>query len=120
MAEALGLLAMRTERLAIAVPGFVLLFYATDALVMPAISRYLNERAPEAQRAVVLSLDTGLFSAVMIVLFPLFGFGLTHGSFTGILTWTLVALVGGGAAIGLAARWLLRRCASERAARVGS
>jgi hypothetical protein len=116
VAEAMGLLAMRTAWLPLALPGFVLLFYATDALVMPAISRYLNERAPEAQRSVVLSLDTGLFSAVMIVLFPLFGFGLTHGSFTGILTWTLLALVGGGGAIGLTARWLLSRRGNARGA----
>ena len=78
----------------------------------------MGRNVKRARHRTILSLDTGLFSAVMIVLFPLFGFGLTHGSFSGILTWTLLTLVGGGAAIGLAARGLLSRRASERAAPV--
>ncbi len=108
-AESLGLLAMRSGRPALAVAGFVLLFYATDSLVMAAISRYLNERAPEAQRATVLSLDTGLFSATMIVLFPLFGLGLTHVSFATAYAWVLLALAGGSAAIGVGTLALVRR-----------
>ncbi|MBF6589258.1 MAG: MFS transporter [Ktedonobacterales bacterium] len=120
MAQGLGLLALRSGQPAIAVPGFVLLFYATDALVMPSISRYLNERAPEAQRATILSLDTGLFSAVMIVLFPLFGLGLTHISYATAYLWTLVALVGGSAAIAGAVTLLARRDAAKPGCGVGS
>jgi MFS family permease len=109
LAESLGLLIMRTGAPVLVVPAFVLLFYATDSLVMPAMSRYLNERAPEAQRATVLSLDTGLFSATMIVLFPLFGLGLTHVSFATAFGWVLIALAGGSAAIGVVMVALLRR-----------
>ena len=108
-AESLGLLAMCSGRPVLAVGGFVLLFYATDSLVMSAISRYLNERAPEAQRATVLSLDTGLFSATMIVLFPLFGLGLAHNTFAAAYLWVLVTLAGGSAAVGGATALLARR-----------
>jgi hypothetical protein len=108
-AESLGLLAMRSGMRVLAVVGFVLLFYATDSVATSAVSRYLNERAPEAQRATVLSLDTGLFSATMIVLFPLFGLGLTHVSFAVAFTWVLVALVGGSAAIGTGTMLVVRR-----------
>jgi MFS family permease len=106
--EALGLAAMSAQQPLLGVVGFLLLFHSADAVLTPAISRYLNERSPEAQRATVLSLDTGLFSAAMIVLFPLFGLGLTHASYHAIYLWTLVALVAGSLAITLLV-WLLRR-----------
>ncbi|HEX9069054.1 MAG TPA: MFS transporter [Ktedonobacterales bacterium] len=113
LAEALGLLAMASQRQWIAVVGFLLLFYSMDSIVAPALSRYLNERAPEAQRATVLSLDTGLFSAVMIVLFPLFGLGLTNISFGAAYLWVLVALIGGSGLI-LGGGALLRRARGRR------
>lgn len=97
--EALGILLMSTEQRALGLVGFLVFFHAADALIAPAISRYLNQRSPEAQRATVLSLDTGLFSATMIVLFPLFGLGLTHTAYPIVYRWTVVALIGGCAAI---------------------
>lgn len=105
--EALGLAAMSAQQPLLGVVGFLLLFHAADAVLTPAISRYLNERSPEAQRATVLSLDTGLFSAAMIVLFPLFGLGLTHTSYHAIYLWTLAALAAGSLAIAILV-WLLR------------
>lgn len=107
-AEALGLAAMSAQQPVLGVVGFVLLFHSADAVLTPTISRYLNDRSPEAQRATVLSLDTGLFSAAMIVLFPLFGLGLTHASYHIIYLWALAALIGGSLIIALMI-WLLRR-----------
>jgi MFS family permease len=60
---------------------------------MPALSTYINERAPEAQRATVLSLETGLFSGAMIVLFPLFGLGITHIAYSTAYLWMVLILV---------------------------
>lgn len=107
-AEALGLAAMSAQQPLLGVVGFLVLFHSADAVLTPAISRYLNERSPEAQRATVLSLDAGLFSAAMIVLFPLFGLGLTRASYHTIYLWTLAALFFGSLTIALAV-WLLRR-----------
>ncbi|HEX8033213.1 MAG TPA: MFS transporter, partial [Ktedonobacterales bacterium] len=106
--EALGLAAMSAQQPLLGVVGFLLLFHSADAVLTPAISRYLNERSPDAQRATVLSFDTGLFSAAMIVLFPLFGLGLTRASYHIIYLWTLAALIAGSLAIALLV-WLLRR-----------
>lgn len=106
--EALGVAAMSAQQPVLGVVGFLLFFHSADAVLTPAISRYVNERSPEAQRATVLSLDTGLFSAAMIVLFPLFGLGLTHASYHTIYLWTLAALIAGSLAIALLV-WLLRQ-----------
>lgn len=106
--EALGLAAMSAQQPALGVAGFLLLFHSADAVLTSAISRYLNERSPEDQRATVLSLDTSLFSAAMIVLFPLFGLGLTHASYHTVYLWTLAALVAGSLAIALLI-WLLKQ-----------
>lgn len=97
--EAMGILLMSTEQRALGLVGFLVFFHAADALLAPSISRYLNQRSPEEQRATVLSLDTGLFSAAMIVLFPLFGLGLTHAAYPVLYRWTVVALAGGCVAI---------------------
>jgi Mg2+ and Co2+ transporter CorA len=43
----------------------------------------------------VLSLQTGLFSAAMIVLFPLFGLGVTNIPYSTAYLWTLYALAAG-------------------------
>lgn len=111
---AAGLLAMSLGGAAIGLIGFVLLFRVADDLLLPTFSTYLNARAPEAQRATVLSLDTGLFSLGMIVLFPLFGLGLTHVSFESVYLGTLVALIVCGVAIGgWVALWQRRRGANE-------
>jgi MFS family permease len=97
--ECAGLLALASEQRLFALVGYVVLLHVGDSILYPALSTYLNERCPEAQRATVLSLDTGLFSAVMIVLFPLFGLGLTHISYGSAYLWTFAALAGGSLAI---------------------
>jgi MFS family permease len=79
--------------------GYLVLFQAALAILYPALSTYINQRSPEAQRATVLSLQTGLFSAAMIVLFPLFGLGLTNASYATVYLWTLIALIIGSGTI---------------------
>lgn len=108
-AEVTGLLLMATGGRALGLLGFLVLFYGSDALVTPALSTYLNARSPEAQRATVLSFDTGLFSAVMIVLFPLVGLGLTHVPFRPMLLGIAVLLGGGALAIAFCVRLLQTR-----------
>jgi len=107
-AEALGLLAMSLRAAWLGVLGFLLLFHLSDAVLYPALNTYLNQRAPEDQRATVLSLDTGLYSGAMIVLFPLFGFGLTSIPYDVAYKWTLAALVCGSLLIVGGALWLTR------------
>ncbi len=88
--------------------GYLVLLQASVAILDPAISTYINERSPEAQRATVLSLQTGLFSAAMIVLFPLFGLGITHVAYSTVYMWTMLALAGGGlVTVGIV--WVLNR-----------
>ncbi len=75
--------------------GYLLFFQAAISILLPAFSTYINERSPEAQRATVLSLQTGMFSAAMIVLFPLFGLGVSSIPYSTVIRWTaLVLLVG--------------------------
>lgn len=111
--EAAGLLALASEQRVLALLGFVVLLQVGDAVLYPAISTYLNERSPEEQRATILSLETGLFSAIMIVIFPLFGLGLTHISYGSAYLWTFAALVGGTALIVAGIVLLLRRRARQ-------
>ncbi|HEU5440786.1 MAG TPA: MFS transporter [Ktedonobacterales bacterium] len=99
--ECVGLACLSAGTPVLAVVGYVVLLHSGDAVLYPALNTYLNERSPEAQRATVLSLETGIFSAAMIVLFPLFGLGLTHISYALAYRWTLVALVAG--TVGIAA-----------------
>lgn len=77
---ALGIAAMSLRSPLLVFLSFLLGFHLPDATFVPVLSTWLNERAPEEQRATVLSLDTGLFSGAMMVLFPLFGLALTHVS----------------------------------------
>lgn len=107
-AQMLGLLALATRVPVLALVGYLGLLHVGDSVLYPAISTYLNERSPEAQRATVLSLETGLFSAIMIVLFPLFGFGLTRIDYSVAYLWTFVALLLGSVGI-VALVWALRR-----------
>lgn len=95
--EALGLLAMTTQQSVIGLLGFLVVFQCAASLLQPALSTYQNMRCPEQQRATVLSLQTGLFSVGSLLLFPLFGLGLTHFSFAQVYGGTLVALVIGAA-----------------------
>jgi MFS family permease len=107
-AQLLGLLALATRVPVLALLGYLGLLNVGDSVLYPAISTYLNERSPEAQRATVLSLETGLFSAIMIVLFPLFGYGLTRIDFSVAYLWTFVALLFGSVGI-VALVWVLQR-----------
>ncbi|WIG60740.1 MAG: putative MFS-type transporter [Ktedonobacterales bacterium] len=99
LAECAGVLLLSMGQPLLAIIGYVVLLHSGDSVLYPALSTYVNERSPEAQRATVLSLETGLFSAAMIVLFPLFGLGLTHIPFATAYRWTFVALAGGALAI---------------------
>lgn len=112
MGEALGLLAMTTQQPIIGLIGFLVVFQAAASLLQPTLSTYQNARCPEQQRATVLSLQTGLFSVGSLVLFPLFGLGLTHFTFAQVYGGTLVALVAGSAGI-FALAWALRRKGGE-------
>jgi MFS family permease len=104
----LGLLLMSGAQPVVGLIGFLLVFRACDAMFVPAISTAINARAPEAQRATVLSLETGLFSAEMVALFPLFGLGLSHVSYQQAYLGVGVGLLLG--ALGIAALvWALLR-----------
>ncbi|RAQ97413.1 MFS transporter [Thermogemmatispora tikiterensis] len=81
LALAGGLLLMSLPLVPLSLVGFLMLFQGAYALWQPVASTWLNERSPEAQRATVLSLQTGLFSAAMVTLFPLFGLGLGEMSY---------------------------------------
>ncbi len=110
--QILGLWLMSLPQAAISVIGYLVLFQGSIAILYPAISTYINERSPEKQRATVLSFQTGLFSAAMIVLFPLFGLGVSHVAYSVVYRWTLIALAIGGVIIG-GVVWVLRRCQKE-------
>ncbi len=104
----LGLLLMSGAQPVVGLIGFLLVFRACDAMFVPAISTAINARAPEAQRATVLSLETGLFSAEMIALFPLFGLGLSHVSYQQAYLGVGVGLLLGAVGIAALVRALLR------------
>jgi MFS family permease len=97
--EILGLALMSLSQAWLSLLGYLVFFQASVAVLSPAISTYINQRSPEAQRATVLSLQTGLFSAAMIVLFPLFGLGVTNVPYSTAYLWTLLALAAGVLAI---------------------
>jgi MFS family permease len=94
--------------------GYAVLLTVGDSILYPSLNAYLNQRSPEAQRATVLSLDTGLFGGVMIALFPLFGLGLTHISYGAAYLWTFAALAGGGLGIAALVRGLGQRSYQAR------
>jgi MFS family permease len=103
-----GVLVMSLPQAVLSLLGYVVLLQTAVAVLSPALSTYLNERCPEEQRATVLSLQTGLFSAAMIVIFPLFGLGAMQIAYALLYRWVVGALIGGCAAIaGLV--WLLKR-----------
>lgn len=97
--EVLGLLLMSTPWLALSLFGYLVFFQASVSILGPAASTYINEHSPEQQRATILSFSTGLFSASMIVMFPLFGAGVSNVSYTTVFSWMLIALVTGSLAI---------------------
>ncbi len=91
LAQLIGLLLMSTPGVIGSVIGFLLFLQAASAILYPTISTRINESCPEAQRATILSFETGLFSLTMIVLFPLFGLGLTSLPYS--IVYGLTALV---------------------------
>ncbi|HEX9039082.1 MAG TPA: MFS transporter [Ktedonobacterales bacterium] len=94
---AAGLLLMATGQMVVGLVGFLLIFRACDSLFVPAISTAINARTPDAQRATILSLETGLFSGGMIVAFPLFGLELNYVTYAqGYLGAALALLAGAG------------------------
>ncbi len=107
-AEIVGLFCMSLSQTVISLFGYLVLFQAAEAVLTPAISTYINERSPEAQRATIFSLQTGLFSAAMIVLFPLFGLGITHVAYSMVYLWTLEGLTIGSIAVAILV-WILKR-----------
>ncbi|GCE17094.1 MFS transporter [Dictyobacter kobayashii] len=90
-----GLLLMIVPNAIVSLVGFLILFQASSAILYPTVSTRLNEDSPEEQRAMVLSFETGMFSLAMIVLFPLFGLGLTNSTYSTVYSWTAGALVSG-------------------------
>ena len=112
LTQIVGLALMSMPQSLISLFGYIVLFQAALAILSPAVSTYINERSPEQQRATVLSFQTGLFSAAMIVLFPLFGLGISHASYSTIYLWTLLAL-----AIGSVVIWGLTQFRKQRHAR---
>ncbi|GHO54095.1 MFS transporter [Ktedonobacter robiniae] len=96
LTQATGLLLMMQPQMLPSLLGFLIFFQAATAVLYPALSTYINQRCPEAQRATVLSFQTGLFSLAMIVIFPLFGLGITHSSYSVVYGWTVLALLLGG------------------------
>ena len=106
--EIVGLFCMSLPQAVVSLFGYLVLFEAAEAVLTPAISTYINERSPEAQRATIFSLQTGLFSAAMIVLFPLFGLGITQVAYSTVYLWTLEGLTIGSIAIGILV-WILKR-----------
>lgn len=96
-----GLLLMSLPFPLVSIVGYLVLFQGSVAILTPAFITYINERSPEEQRATVLSLQTGLFSAAMIAFFPLFGLGVSHVSYSTVYLWTLYALAGSIAIAGI-------------------
>ncbi|HZS77802.1 MAG TPA: MFS transporter [Ktedonobacteraceae bacterium] len=92
LVEIAGLFCMSLPWPAVDLFGYLILFQASVAVLAPATSTYINEHCPEAQRATIFSLQTGLFSAAMIVLFPLFGLGIMQVAYSTVYLWTLLAL----------------------------
>lgn len=106
--EIVGLFCMSLPQTVISLFGYLVLFQAAEAVLSPAISTYINERSPEEQRATIFSLQTGLFSAAMIVLFPLFGLGITQVAYSTVYLWTLEGLTIGSIAVAILV-WILKR-----------
>lgn len=104
-----GLLMMATGQAVAGLVGFLFIFRVCDSLFVPAISTAINARTPDAQRATVLSLETGLFSGGMIVAFPLFGLGLSHVTYQQAYLGAALALLAGAGLIAAMVVTLRRR-----------
>lgn len=106
--EGLGIWLMSLHHPGLNLFGFLVPLQVGVAVLIPVVSTITNQRSPEAQRATVLSFQTGLFSLSMIVLFPLFGLGVTHFAYDAVYGWTLAGLIICVGAIGGMVRWRMR------------
>lgn len=102
--EVLGLVMMSTPWLVCSLIGYLIFFQASINILGPAANTYINEHSPEQQRVTILSFGTGVFSAAMIIMFPLFGAGVATMPYSTAFTWMFVALSMGSLAI-----WCLTR-----------
>ncbi len=100
-----GLLLLSGPSIALYLLGFVVVTQAAPSVLSPAISTYVNARSPEAQRATVLSFQTALFSLAMVVLFPLFGLGVTHTTYGAMYLVTTLALLLAGSGVAAMVWW---------------
>jgi MFS family permease len=93
-----GVMLIGMETVALAVIAFVAAQFASG-VIETRMSAWYNAQLPSGQRATVLSIESWLFSCLMIVLFPLAGW------FAGAAGWSALYLVCGsvGAATSLAA-----------------
>jgi MFS family permease len=97
-----GVALLAAPSIALYLLGFVVITQAAPSVLGPALSTYVNARSPEAQRATVLSFQTALFSLTMVVLFPLFGLGITVTTYQAMyLVTTLLLVLAGGAIMGM-------------------
>jgi len=79
--------------------GYLVLLQAGEALLSLTLGAQINRRSPHRQRVTVLSCKTALFDAAMVVLFPLFGLGISTATFSTVYLWTLGAFLVGCASI---------------------
>jgi MFS family permease len=94
----LGVILIGLETVVLAIVAFVAAQFASG-IIETRISAWYNAQLPSGQRATVLSIESWLFSCLMIVLFPLAGW------FAGAAGWSALYLVCGcvGAATSIAA-----------------
>lgn len=109
VAELLGLIMMSTSWLACSLVGYLLFFQASINILSPAANTYINEHSPEEQRVTILSFGTGMFSAAMIVMFPLFGAGVATMPYSTAFSGMFCALALGSLVIWGLTRWVQSR-----------
>jgi len=85
-----GVMLIGAGTVALAIPAFVAAQFASG-VIETRLSGWYNAQLPSAQRATVLSIESWLFSCLMIVLFPLAGW------FADRAGWSALYLVCGGA-----------------------
>lgn len=68
----IGIILVSRDNLIVSIIAFAIMSYA-NAVLYPIQSQSINELIPSKQRATIISVDSMLFSMMMIVLFPLSG-----------------------------------------------
>ncbi len=79
--EMVGIAMLSSTHPLASIIGYLIPLQVAVAVLNPVISTALNARVPEAQRATILSFQSGLFSLAMIVFFPGFGLAATLASY---------------------------------------